>query len=149
MHSTAVYCFKKALLTIHAVALRFGNSPNTAVPVFNTATLPIFSDNVIPSLLIHLGVIDLSTSSPALGLTTAFPGAGSKKSLSTLLATALPQPKDKSTGVPKEGPILTVQQAYVLRAAAIDACELIVDTAKNLGNNDLQGHDGEDLRCAR
>ena len=30
------------------------------------------------------------------------------------------------------GPLLTVEQAYVLRAAAIDACELIVARARTL-----------------
>lgn len=36
-----------------------------------------------------------------------------------------------------EGPVLTIDQSYVLRAAAIDACELIVDTAHSLDKTTL------------
>ena len=52
---------------------------------------------------------------------------------------AAPAPSDSAdvvasikSGVPDEGPLLTVEQAYVLRAAAIDACELIVARARTL-----------------
>ncbi|KAI0356348.1 hypothetical protein OH77DRAFT_1453276 [Trametes cingulata] len=132
-----VYCFKKALLTLHAVALRFGGSESSSVPIPRTSHLPIFADNVIPSLLIHLGVIDLSSADPALGLPQLFPDARNPERLQALLAAAEPADPttNKSREVPKEGPLLTVEQAYVLRAAAIDACELIVDTAKGLERN--------------
>ena len=142
----AVYCFKKALLTLHAITLRFGSSPNPSIPVPRTSTLPIFSDNVIPSLLIHLGVIDLSTSTASLGLRDLFPGSSTEHALTTLLASASHAPKTQPTSVPKEGPVLTAEQAYILRAAAIDACELIVSTARLLDAKDLQGPSGEDLR---
>ena len=33
---------------------------------------------------------------------------------------------------PKDGPILTQEQSYILRAAAIDACEQIVEVARSL-----------------
>lgn len=145
----AVYCFKKALLTMHAVALRFGASPNPSVPVPRTKTLPIFSDNVIPSLLIHLGVIDLSTSTASLGLRQLFPDAGAEHALTALLAPAPHTPEGHTKSVPKEGPVLTVEQAYILRAAAIDACELIVAAARQLDATDLQGPNGEDLQWLR
>jgi hypothetical protein len=35
-----------------------------------------------------------------------------------------------------EGPILQPDQAYILRAAAIDACELIVQVSRSLDKND-------------
>ena len=129
-----MYCFKKALLTIHALLLRYPNQPNPTVPVPSTITLPIFSDNVIPSLLVHLGVIDLSTADPALGLPTLFPEARDPERINTLLAAAEPVGDVVANikTVPKEGPLLTVEQAFVLRAAAIDACELIVEKAKTL-----------------
>ena len=100
-------------------------------------------------MLIHLGVIDLSTSTPALGLARLFPDAGSEASLQPLLALAPEIAKDQKKGVPKEGPIVTTQQAYILRAAAIDACELIVSVAHNLEDNELQGSDGADLQWLR
>jgi hypothetical protein len=144
-----VYCFKKAMLTLHAITLRFQTSPNAGVPVPRTENLPVFSDNVIPSLLVHLGVIDLSTSVPAMGLRDIFPSAGTPDTLETLLALA-PSPPSEQTksgkkAPPKEGPILTFEQAFALRAAAVDACELIVQTAHNLTEQELQGEDGKSL----
>jgi len=135
-----VYCFKKALLTIHAIAIRFGSISPPPFPIPQTSHLPIFSDNVIPSLLVHLGVIDLSTSTPSLGLTTIFPNANSGQGLDALLAEAPLRKEDKdkkSSSIPKEGPILSTEQAFILRAAAVDACELIAETAKNLSDEDL------------
>ena len=131
---SAVYCFKKALLTLHTIALRLGRSDSSAVPVPRTDHLPIFSDNVIPSLLIHLGVIDLRTADASLRLPQLFPEAQNPERLGALLAAAQPEEPvvAKIKSVPDEGPLLTVEQAYVLRAAAIDACELIVQYAKTL-----------------
>ncbi|KAH9924921.1 uncharacterized protein B0H18DRAFT_1085390 [Fomitopsis serialis] len=138
-----IYCFKKALLTIHSIARRFGGAgghSSSSIPVPpGTDNLPIFVDNVIPSLLVHLGVIDLSTSTPSLGLTGLFPGAGSPEKLETLLAEAA-APTDRPKEIPEEGPVLTTEQAYVLRAAAVDACERMVQVAKGLdtgGREDL------------
>lgn len=90
----------------------------------------MFSDNVLPSLLIHLGVIELSSSPSLSGL---FPDSGSEESLKALLGP--PPPKvtgDNSKLAPQSGPIVTPNQSYILRAAAIDACELIVERAHSL-----------------
>jgi hypothetical protein len=103
----------------------------------------VFADNVLPSILIHLGIIDLSSAAPA--LTTLFPAAragdgdgaavADRAVHTTTLTTALllaaaPEPAAPparvSAGVPVEGPTPTLAQAYVLRAAAIEACERIV-----------------------
>ena len=145
----AVYCFKKAMLTLHAIALRYQDAPDSGVPVPRTENLPVFSDNVIPSLLVHLGVIDLSTSVPAMGLRGIFPSAGKPDTLEALLASAPPtsdsQAKTGKKPPPKEGPILTFEQAFTLRAAAVDACELIVQTARGLDEHELTSADGKDL----
>jgi len=137
-----IYCFKKALLTIHSIARRFdgaGDHSSVSIPVpRGTDNLPIFVDNVIPSLLVHLGVVDLSTSTPSLGLAGLFPDTGSPEKLETLLAEAAAPAenakaaRDRPKEVPEEGPELTTEQAYVLRAAAVDACERIVQLAKGL-----------------
>lgn len=121
--SLAIYCFKKALFLIHAVVVRFGTLIPPPFPIPSTVHSPVFTDNVLPSMLIHLGVIDVS-SSPSLSL--LFPDAGSEDKLKPLLE-ASTEPKTRSGVVPKEGPILTADQAYILRAAAIDACELITE----------------------
>jgi hypothetical protein len=131
MHLLAIYCFKKALFLIHAIAVRFGSMAPPPFPIPATTQIPVFTDNVLPSLLIHLGVITLTEPLSAL-----FPGAGSKEQLTPLLG-APPPPSDEPSTVDKkkvvkDGPTLSHDQAYILRAAAIDACEIMAMEAKQL-----------------
>jgi hypothetical protein len=95
-------------------------------------------------MLIHLGVMDLSTSSPSLGLTTLFPQANQKTTLDLLLSLSPPASSATPKSIPKQGPSLTADQAFILRASAIDACELIVETARNLTDGELKGENGAD-----
>lgn len=127
-----IYCFKKTLFLIHGITIRFGSLSPPPFPIPSTSNLPVFSDNVLPSLLIHLGIIDLSKNPSLSGL---FPNAGSEETVSSLLGPPPPSTKTPAGGpkaVPKEGPVLTVDQAYILRAAAINACKIIVQTARSL-----------------
>jgi hypothetical protein len=133
------YCFKKALLVLHGVYLRFGHLETPPFPVPDTSTLPIFSDNVIPSLCCHLGILDLS--SAAIGLSAVFPGAGAPSSVKALLeehATAQGVKEAEAAGsrVAKppvqDGPVLSQEQAFALRASAIDVCEELVHISRNL-----------------
>jgi len=109
---------------VHFVNLRFSSSPHDFV-VPDTSRLPVFSDNVIPSILVHLGIIDLS--SATLGLDRIF---------LDINADALLQPVSSvevtTKSAPKEGPALRSEQSYALRAAAIYACEVVVNTAQGL-----------------
>jgi hypothetical protein len=140
----AIYCFKKALFLINAIAIRFATTRETPpFPIPQTSHLPVFADNVLPSILIHLGVIDLSSAPSVLG--TLFPaidggGAATAAADPALLLAAAPElpppPQARSTmpvraPVPAVigGPVLTPAQSYVLRAAAIEACERIVTRA--------------------
>jgi hypothetical protein len=134
-----VYCFKKALLVLHGIHLRFASRDPSVFPVPNTSTLPIFSDNVIPSMCVHLGVLDLTKAS--LGLSSAFPDAGKAATLDALLSehvTAENVDKAKAAGSHntkppvKDGPILTQEQAFALRVSAIDVCEHLIRVAQNL-----------------
>ncbi|KAK0437496.1 hypothetical protein EV421DRAFT_1892137 [Armillaria borealis] len=121
-----IYCFKKALFLINGIRVRFGAASSSPFPIPpSTSHLPIFSDNVIPSLLVHLGVIDLSASPILQGV---FSDSHSEKKIASLLETS-----DVSSrqGLPREGPKLTAEQSFVLRAAAIDACEMIVAAAES------------------
>ena len=133
--STAVYCFKKALFLIHAINVRFGSLSPPPFPIPNTTHLPIFSDNVLPSLLIHLRVIDLSSSS----LSNLFPNNVSKseENLKGLLRPPLPSSDSEHSKKQsyEAGPVVTTDQSYTLRASAIDACELIVEVARTLDVN--------------
>jgi hypothetical protein len=128
--TAAIYCFKKALFLIHAVTVRFGSSSPPPLPIPDTSQAPVFTDNVLPSLLVHLGVIDLSAASH--GLNSKFSNAGSPDTLIPLLAEApLTSDTDAPQSTPPEGPILTVDQSYILRAAAIHACEQIITVARS------------------
>jgi hypothetical protein len=112
--------------------IRFGSASPPPFPIPDTSQVPVFIDNVLPSLLIHLGVIDLSSASH--GLESKFPDASSPEKLSTLLAEASPDSVTDSKApksIPPEGPTLTVDQSYILRAAAIYACEQIVNVASS------------------
>jgi len=160
----AIYCFKKALFLINAIDIRFGAkrerdpSGPSPFPIPHTSHLPVFADNVLPSILIHLGIIDLSTTTSAtsassLALTRLFPAMGGQAAapanlnisaaadpvVSLLAAAPEHQQPLSPAGMTKadpvinvgddEGPVLTLAQSYVLRAAAIDACERIVSHA--------------------
>lgn len=124
----AIYCFKKALFLIHAITIRFGSISPAPFALPKTTQTPVFTDNVLPSMLIHLGVLDLSASPE---LASLFPGAGSPEKLKPLLETYNGSESLEKV-VPQQGPIVTTNQAYILRAAAIDACELMVETAHSL-----------------
>ncbi|KAI6044686.1 hypothetical protein EDC04DRAFT_2561154 [Pisolithus marmoratus] len=138
-----VYCFKKALFLIHAIVIRFGirNTPLFQLP--NSSQIPVFTDNVLPSMLVHFGVVDLSRST-AHGLHTIFPDAPDNARVASLLALPPPLPNsDSRTGsdsklFPSEGPVLNEEQAYILRAAALDACERIIQVARTLHDDSLQ-----------
>ena len=134
----AIYCFKKALFLINAVSIRFGTKDPSPFPVPQTLHLPVFTDNVLPSILIHFGIIDLSTAAPALA--ALFPGAGADDSTLSALFAAAPEPKPSHVSAgraakktaPVDGPTPTPAQSYVLRAAAVEACERIVAHARTM-----------------
>jgi hypothetical protein len=140
-----VYCFKKALFLIAAVSLKFSSlSPQ---PFFtpNIDARPVFSDNVLPSLLIHLGVLDVRSCLPLQDtLATMFNDADLPSLLGAAPSTAVKQDDDgeNKKSPPREGPILTKEQGYLLRAAAIDACELIVAEAQSMGLSQQLGWTG-------
>jgi len=135
-----VYCFKKALFLINGVSIRFSSLSPPPFPVPETSHLPVFTDNVLPSMLIHLGVIDLSECDRALA--SVFSGENGAVPIDSLLSlppTQANEPsRDDPRPLPKAGPILTYEQAYVLRAAAVDACELFVQTARSISDTGLR-----------
>ncbi|KAJ3864091.1 hypothetical protein EV359DRAFT_81765 [Lentinula novae-zelandiae] len=126
VNGQSVYLFKKALFLVHAITIRFGSLSPLPFPVPNTSQVPVFADNVLPSLLIHLGVIELSPSFQSI-----FPDDKSSETLISLLAETVSEP-NLSGSLPNEGPVLTTDQACILRAAAVDACEMIVEKAREL-----------------
>ncbi|KAF9222615.1 hypothetical protein BS17DRAFT_783141 [Gyrodon lividus] len=140
-----VYCFKKALFLIHAVTLRFGSSSTPPFPLPDTTRAPVFTDNVLPSMLAHLGVLDLSKAKDV-ALRGIFPDAANDAKINALLAvpdntpgigSAVAPGTHPKTTPPKEGPVLTSEQAYILRAAAVDACEKIIGYVRSLDDGSL------------
>jgi hypothetical protein len=140
-----VYVFKKALFLLHALVLRFAPSdPITAsvVPLPDTRAIPVFSDNVLPSMLVQLGALDVSQS----GYTahrTAFAKLDAEGNLAytptVVQGGAVGQGSRRSLTLPgvEEGPVLNEEEAYALRAAAVDVCELLVETARKLDLDNL------------
>ena len=103
-----VYLYKKAFFLLEAFARRLSSA---GAP--STASLPMFVDNVLPTVLVHARVLDLSNASPALRKWGADPDAkGEEKN----------QP----------GPQLRKEDAYAVRAAALDAGTQMVKRAKEL-----------------
>ncbi|GEM08565.1 DUF2419 family protein [Rhodotorula toruloides] len=103
-----VLILKKALWLIPVIALTFRarEGINMAFKVPDVAGVPVFADNVIPTLLIHHGILDLSTSSdPAL------------RSLSLANPSSLSLPTASATR---------------LRAASIVACAAVIKRAHEL-----------------
>ncbi|KAG8712493.1 hypothetical protein FRC11_015026 [Ceratobasidium sp. 423] len=126
-----VYLFKKALFLVHALALRFKDSSGVIVP--DTTNLPVFSDNVLPSMLVHLGILDISNGPPS--LREAFPDATNPNKITKLYQA--PAPSEAQRGSPtRESPLLNARDAYILRAAAVDACEEIVRVAREGAKED-------------
>ena len=80
-------------------------------------------------MLVHFGILDLSDSTLPT-LRTAY------RSLQVAdnLAYAPPDTRTTTTKAepPRAGPELSKEEAYTLRAAAVDACEMIVSAAKQL-----------------
>jgi len=89
-------------------------------------------------MLVHLGVIDVSSVNiPSLPKTFR-----AQSNLDTLLDVApLFSPEELKLlkkGAPKEGPILTEDDAYILRASAIDACQIIIEEAHKMEGEEVE-----------
>ncbi|KAJ4468271.1 hypothetical protein J3R30DRAFT_3560516, partial [Lentinula aciculospora] len=135
-----VYIFKKALFLVHAITIRFGSISAPPFPVPDTSQVPVSADNVLPSLLVYLGVIELH-SSPS--LQSIFRDSNmSLDELKSLLSETSSE-TESNDSPPSEGPTLTTDQAYILRAAAVDACEMIIETARELTEPNWIRH----IRC--
>lgn len=117
-----VYLYKKAFFLLQAISMRLGDKV-PSIP--STQALPMFVDNVLPTMLIHLGVVDLSqSSSKALK-------AWGEEAKKTPPAQAVESAKGDP---PAEGPRLKKEDAYIVRAAALDAGSVVVQRARELAS---------------
>jgi endonuclease YncB( thermonuclease family) len=98
-------------------------------------------------MLIYLGVLDVSW---APDLSALFPSANSDQLLQVLLGPVPAQDKSEiappsvDAKAPKEGPVLSNGQAFKLRAAAIDACEMIISQARAFGASRQEEGSGQE-----
>ncbi|KAL8292927.1 hypothetical protein RQP46_000621 [Phenoliferia psychrophenolica] len=127
LNETVVYIFKKSLFLLNAISLRFSPSsppsadvPPTEVsfPVPDVRDLPIFADNVIPTILVHFKLLDVSASTDP------------------VLAAGLTPAPTSASSTPTPGVKLSAVSAARLRAAAIDVCAQIVSRAHELAKTD-------------
>lgn len=99
----------------------FHSSAN-APPLPDPAVLPAFVDNVIPSLLIFWGIIKLDNAKDSVFRHWATSGR------------QIVESEDKEKSIVISGPTLNQEQAYVIRAAALDACKAIKDRCQILAD---------------
>lgn len=109
-----VYLFKKIQLLTQDLYERFSTSHPEMFNFYDIDELTIFSNNVIPTILHHLNIIRLD-----------IPADGTPRQIDIINSLQ----EDLRTG--RE---TTTERSYVFRATAVDACEIIVQTAKNSPN---------------
>lgn len=107
-----VYLFKKIQLLVLDLHTRFSTSKPDLFSFHDIDQLTVFADNVIPTMLHHLSIIPLSISKEA-----------------TPQQTNLIQELREDLRTGRE---TKYERSYVFRAAAVDACEMIVRMAREL-----------------
>ena len=131
---SAVYLFKKAMILLQTLSARFPPSPTQTFPIPQHPGLPIFSDNVIPTLLLTLGLFRLPPSHP---LTSKFPSVPC-----TDLLTPTPTPTEgEKSNSPLGGPVLDFEEMTILRAAAVHAVQRTVEFVRGGGMDEEEGCD--------
>ena len=110
-----------------AITKRFEKQNPPPLPLPDVNQLPAMSDNVIPSMLVYFGIINLD-SCKLPKLQSTFP----KVDASLLLKPAAIGAKAMQPEDLREGPLLDAQEAFVLRAAGVVACERMAAIARDL-----------------
>jgi len=136
---------------LNALAIRFGNDSPPKIPLVDTTQLPVFSDNVIPSMLVHFGILEIGSANLP-NLREAFGAPEVTENLNYVPPTGERKKASIVESEMAQGPELSMEEAYVMRAAALDACEMIVQEAKGISTKpdqaalmssvDLPGIDG-------
>lgn len=123
--SIPVHIHKRALLLLSWLHSAFLSGDQAKanfekLPLPSPAVLPAFVDNVIPSLLVHFGIIDLQKAKQK-GLQEWY--------------TTLSKKQDQITDTDsvQAGTTLTREEAYLIRACSVDACHAIMLRGRQLG----------------
>jgi hypothetical protein len=107
-----VYIFKKVQSLTMDLYKRFSSSQPELFAFYDIRDLTIFADNVIPTILHYLDIIPLAIPEDA---------TSRQRELITELKEDL-----------RTGRETTMERSYILRAVAVDACEIIVRTARGM-----------------
>lgn len=111
--------YKKALILVETISitLRGRSDLPFELPV---AELPIFSDNVIPSMLLHWGIIEIPESSSHFDETAKRAFKHDEEEYKAIID-GLEQEQQRDLGAVIPGPSLSSSQAALLRSAAVEA----------------------------
>lgn len=107
-----VYILKKVQLLAFDLFLHFASSKPELFDFYDIAESPILSDNVIPTILNHLKVIPLSVT----------------RDLTNRQTRIIEELQEDL----RTGRATTRERSYIFRAAAVDACEIIVLRAREM-----------------
>ncbi|KAK0550549.1 hypothetical protein OC846_002385 [Tilletia horrida] len=138
-NDTPVYLFKKAFFLLYALKARLpSGSAASSLQVPSPATLPMFVDNVIPTMLMHYRILRMGDGAPAALSSWAKQAQAeiSDQSEQSQAAAAAAAAAAAPGQYPVEGPRLSKEDAYRVRAAALDAGTAIVDRIKVLVASD-------------
>jgi hypothetical protein len=129
-----VYIYKKAFFLLFALYQRLdprspvaGSAKSSQKTVPSAHALPMFIDNVLCTMLVHLEILDLSSCTVE---TLSRWNTSAKEFRSRV--------KDKTQEeldvIPKhvDGPRVTAQEAYTVRAAALDAGKVILERVREI-----------------
>ena len=111
----SVYLFKKIQLLVLDLHTRFSTSRPDLFSFHDIDKLSIFADNVIPTMLHHLNILPLTIRS---------------SDTTSRQATILKELQEDL----RTGRETTAERSFIFRAAAIDACEIIVQIAKDMSD---------------
>ncbi|SPO31077.1 uncharacterized protein UTRI_05281_B [Ustilago trichophora] len=124
-----VYLFKRIFFLLHSLHLRFGDRAEFGVP--NTfETLPMFVDNVLPTLCVWYNFLSVPASRER-GMETLFDWVKSAHCNADL-----PRSKLDSLEENVAGPRLSPDETYAVRAATLNLGRVVVERAKQLAKEE-------------
>ncbi|TIC04683.1 hypothetical protein E3Q17_00293 [Wallemia mellicola] len=111
--------YKKALILVETISIELRGRSDVPFEL-PSAELPIFSDNVIPSMLLHWGIIEIPESSSHFDETTKRAFKHDEEEYKAIID-GLEQEQQRDLGAVVQGPSLSASQAALIRSAAVEA----------------------------
>ncbi|SJX64660.1 uncharacterized protein SRS1_15476 [Sporisorium reilianum f. sp. reilianum] len=127
-----VFLFKRIFFLLHSLHLKFGAREDFHIPD-TMRVLPMFVDNVLPTMCVWFELLSVPATAPA-GMETLYDWMASAHQHGDLDRAKL-EGMQKNT----EGPKLTVDEAYAVRAATLNVGSVVVDRARVLAKEQGRG----------